>query len=346
MSDAIETYLLPTAFVSRDPNILLIGMDIGSSGFARFPDGSTSIDHIARILGEGGHLIVNPWWYAVGNAIWDERLGRIAEIFGDRRATHAHFFCNCPTEVAYIRENFGIDALLLSHNNFVQDRKFRVETRAKTYLAVYNAKVSWVKRHWLAEKVNNVAMIYPPYSTNEDHFRWMKHVVSGGRFLNGDPFSPDYKYFSSEQVCDVLNSARVGLCLSEQEGAMYASIEYLLCGLPVVSTRNTGGRDQYFDDLYCRTVEADPEAIAAAVEELAAQNFDPHLIRARTMAKIEAGREKFIAFIDAIQRANGKPAGGAAALERIMDTPWAIWVGRTIPQIGSEYQACAAAAQA
>jgi glycosyltransferase involved in cell wall biosynthesis len=127
---------------------------------------------------------------------------------------------------------------------------------------------------------------------------------------------------------------------------MYASIEYLLCGLPVVSTRNTGGRDQYFDDLYCRTVEADPEAIAAAVEELAAQNFDPHLIRARTMAKIEAGREKFIAFIDAIQRANGKPAGGAAALERIMDTPWAIWVGRTIPQIGSEYQACAAAAQA
>ena len=32
---------------------------------------------------------------------------------------------------------------------------------------------------------------------------------------------------------------------------MLASIEYLLAGLPVVSTPSLGGRDHYFDDEYC-----------------------------------------------------------------------------------------------
>ena len=32
------------------------------------------------------------------------------------------------------------------------------------------------------------------------------------------------------------------------EGANYSSSEYLLCGLPVVSTESSGGRDYWFDD--------------------------------------------------------------------------------------------------
>ena len=40
-----------------------------------------------------------------------------------------------------------------------------------------------------------------------------------------------------------LNRARVGLCLSAREGAMFASMEYLLSGLPIVTTPSMGGRD-------------------------------------------------------------------------------------------------------
>ena len=38
----------------------------------------------------------------------------------------------------------------------------------------------------------------------------------------------------------------VGGVFSEEEGACWASSEYLLCGLPVVSTHSRGGRDVWY----------------------------------------------------------------------------------------------------
>ena len=66
----------------------------------------------------------------------------------------------------------------------------------------------------------------------------------------------------------VYNQAAVGLCLSAVEGAMYSSMEYLMAGLPIVSTPSLGGRDVYFDPDYCLIVEPEPAAIRRAVERL------------------------------------------------------------------------------
>ena len=52
---------------------------------------------------------------------------------------------------------------------------------------------------------------------------------------------------NDEEVNNFLNQCKVGIILSEVEGANYASIQYLLAGLPVVSTKSKGGRDVFFD---------------------------------------------------------------------------------------------------
>ena len=67
---------------------------------------------------------------------------------------------------------------------------------------------------------------------------------------------------------------------------MRASMEYLLCGVPVVSTQNRGGRDFFFESDYCSTVEADPQTIARAVGDLPHRAPGPEEIRARTIEKI------------------------------------------------------------
>ena len=103
-----------------------------------------------------------------------------------------------------------------------------------------------------------------------------------------------------EDMYKYINQARVGLCLSAEEGAMYASAEYLLCGLPVVSTRSTGGRDTYFDDTYVKIVEDTPEAVAEGVEEMIERNIDPHYIRERTITKMKEHRDTFINLIQSI----------------------------------------------
>jgi hypothetical protein len=56
-----------------------------------------------------------------------------------------------------------------------------------------------------------------------------------------------YRQLEVREIPAWLNQARVGLCLSAYEGCMRASAEYLLCGLPIVSTPNIGGRDRLAD---------------------------------------------------------------------------------------------------
>jgi glycosyltransferase involved in cell wall biosynthesis len=73
---------------------------------------------------------------------------------------------------------------------------------------------------------------------------------------------------------------------------MFASIEYLLCGLPVVTTRNSGGRDVFFDPEYVETVDDDSEAVNRGVLNLIARAPNASLIRAKTLLKMEEHRQR------------------------------------------------------
>ena len=81
---------------------------------------------------------------------------------------------------------------------------------------------------------------------------------------------------------------------------MFACAEYLLAGLPVVTTPNKGGRDFYVDDDFCVTVPADPRDIAAAVAALKARAIPRQAVRERTMRRIEAERARFVDLVNAI----------------------------------------------
>jgi len=115
----------------------------------------------------------------------------------------------------------------------------------------------------------------------------------------------NYIALPPEMVARYCNRAHVGLCLSAVEGAMFASIEYLLCGLPVVSTINRGGRDFFFDPEFCITVPPDPAAVAKAVEELSRRKISPEYIREKTLQKVMHERNKFLEFVQAIYEHEG-----------------------------------------
>ncbi len=105
---------------------------------------------------------------------------------------------------------------------------------------------------------------------------------------------------ASNEIAELVSQARVGLCLSAVEGAMYAATVYLLCGLPVVSTASLGGRDEWFDTRYVRVVSDEPAAIAAAVGELTKRRFDPHWIRQQTLTKMWRHRRRFVEVVQNI----------------------------------------------
>jgi glycosyltransferase involved in cell wall biosynthesis len=110
-----------------------------------------------------------------------------------------------------------------------------------------------------------------------------------------------YKNLLATEVAEVLNRCRVGLILSEEEGICSASCDYLLCGLPVVSTPSRGGRDEFYDSENCIIVEPSSTAVAEAVAEwLRRLHLDCSLrsrIRASTIARVELFRQTFISVL-------------------------------------------------
>ncbi len=81
---------------------------------------------------------------------------------------------------------------------------------------------------------------------------------------------------------------------------MSASMEYLLCGLPVVSTPSIGGRDIFFESDFSRIVAPDEEAISSAVSELIGARISPVQVRQRVLSQLEVHRRRFISLVQSV----------------------------------------------
>ncbi|MCB1459436.1 MAG: hypothetical protein KDJ48_09270 [Nitratireductor sp.] len=147
--------------------------------------------------------------------------------------------------------------------------------------AVYNARLEPVKRHELARSISRPLLIYAKSvetDTDADMNR-VRSILPDAIFANHHFSGDRYQILDRKEVNRLYSLARVGLALSAEEGAMRASSEYLLAGLPIVSTHSIGGRDRYYGFPFVQIVPEDPAAVAAAVTMLGERHFDRHRIR-------------------------------------------------------------------
>jgi len=228
-----------------------------------------------------------------------------------------------PThEITYLANNLtelellgkvNIPAIFCNQNAFIDEDIFRVIPGAeKRYNAVYNARFIECKRHYLITQIKDLALItYFTAEASEEEGRYLaelKTILPQAVMLNwkGHPSFKEingregWERMQYEKLPEYLNQAKVGLILSPEEGAVYAAAEYLLCGLPVVSTKSIGGRDVFFDDEYTRIVDETPEAVKEGVEELIRRNIPPEYVREKTLEKMKPHRERFIKLVQDI----------------------------------------------
>lgn len=188
----------------------------------------------------------------------------------------------------------GFDAIFANQNQFADRRKFfPLLDTDRCYDAVYNARFRKYKRHHLASQINALLLI--GYTFEGAEFESVIDSLPRAAYVNRQANA--WNELSMHEVNASLNKAHVGLCLSRVEGAMTASIEYLLAGLPVVTTPNRGGRDVFFDTKYCRWVDSNATDVARAVAHLRAEEIPPAEIRHSTIAKIKEANSEFIYFL-------------------------------------------------
>ncbi len=258
------------------------------------------------------YLVMSPSWDV------DERRGellatRIAQL--TERFPHLVLVASGATrpEVAVL-QRWGFTALHCAVSALVRDDFFTPgAARPRTYDAIYDARWSDYKRHDLAAAVRSLALIAPasmhqaPCSVG--YALRARVAVRHATWLSSPWGLTKRRWLSHDQVNAAYNQARVGLCLSRVEGVMFASIQYLLAGLPVVTTRNLGGRDEFFDASHVRWVDDDPKAVAAAVDDLVRLDLDPQVIRDHALARMSEHRARFQAWIQSVILADGGTLG-------------------------------------
>ena len=253
-------------------------------------------------LGEGpAAILVYQIWH-----FGDDLAGKFAVAnLRHYRKTHPQheliMLASAPDEVETL-SRYGEPALLLNHNLTISEATFRPLPGSEIeFDAIYTARPVKGKRIELAAAIDRVAYIshipFAPDNESAEVLAGMRALAPAHTILNrwdgAKPIS-----LNVTEVNQAYNRAAVGLCLSAIEGAMLSSMEYMLAGLPIVSTPSLGGRDFFFDPEYCLIVPPDPRAVREAVAALKARQIPRDYVRQKTLARIEPQRRAFLALLD------------------------------------------------
>lgn len=288
--------------VSREPAIFW-----GPSAI-EYPIGPAS--HIADSVGNRrAYFLISPSWHREDPAsvAGDLDLVRAAQA---RYPEHRFLFLVSNRKELQNYRDAGLPAIICLYTVFVDETMFDVDTTApKRFDAIYNAAIAPYKRHELASATRNLALLYYRHEYfrkhEAEHVEKIRLILADATWIN--ELGDGYCQFEARDIPAWLNQARIGLCLSPYEGPMRACAEYLLCGLPVVSTPNVGGRDRLADARYWKEAKPEPSAIAAAVDEMLARRINPHLVRRSTLEKLRGDRERLVNVIATIFNEEGVP---------------------------------------
>ena len=214
-------------------------------------------------------MLLQLGWSAELPEVANELESRLAEAKNAFPEARFIILANAPEEVAIIKE--FCEVYLASHNAFLDPARYCTAKKQKRkFDALYIARITPFKRHFLAEKINSLHLIGSYAEKEKEYFRetiarfpqakWSKKVPS---------------FFIGRNICE----AACGLALSAVEGAMFSCGEYSLCGVPVVNTRNQGGRDTLLPDFAVRYADDNADSVAENVDYWGNNPVDPAEIR-------------------------------------------------------------------
>ncbi len=327
--DEVEAVLAKSG--AGDPHLVLMRQDIPLPVTILHADpvisysGLTPAAPLGLAGASGTALRDSAGWFLL-SPTWSVETPKKARRLRDLAVLHRHgnpchrlvFIGNTPEETALLQQE-GEAAFFYNKTANVREDVFRpIANIPVDFDAIYNARLLPWKRHELSLEIQRCGFLFYrddaiAAAAEAEQAIQARHAAEAPGHVFINKLGPDGRpaRLPPASVNWHLNRAAIGLCLSESEGAMFASMEYLLSGLAIVSTPSKGGRHIYFDDEYCLTVAPDPRAIAEAVQALAARKIPRAHIHDQAVRRIVADRDRFLGLLNAILDASGRaPAFG------------------------------------
>lgn len=282
---------LPCYIISRKPPVVI----------CYWHDFYNKLDDCAACFpaGQNGYVLAMLGWHRETQERVDELVNDVSELAKKAPNIKPIFLANSQNEENLLNGH-GLNAVFCHQNAFLDERRYKIIPGVhKHYDAIYIARITPFKRHELAAALPSLRLIGDWHDFEQEHYDKILSIL---------PQADWTCKVSSRSIYREINAARTGLCLSEAEGAMFVSAEYLLCGVPVVNTPNLGGRDEMFTSPYTLTVDPTPEAVADGVRIQIEAQYDPQLIRQTIIEKMQIHRQTLIELIQSIydQENNGR----------------------------------------
>ena len=234
------------------------------------------------------YFIFQLSWFKTYESFRKE-LDFVMEITNNRfKAKNFICMANTKEEVLAAIDCGLVYSELINHNCWLDYNKFTSHNKNKRdYDLVCNARPEKWKRVSLGRKIKKLAIIQGNLNRKNDFIDYKE--------LN--PIFLNEKRIPWEEVLEILNNSECGGSFSSAEGACYSSSEYLLCGIPIVSTKSKGGRDYFYNDYNSIIVPPDPDEVLKAVETWKQRrinnDYDPNLIRKNHIKESELLRKRF-----------------------------------------------------
>jgi glycosyltransferase involved in cell wall biosynthesis len=203
-----------------------------------------------------------------------------------------HFLCSDEFQAVDLQAA-GLSALHVSHNAFLDESLYPValeEPARRKFDAVCISRMLRLKRHGLAREVPRVLFIGSVVADDDEeaYFQELSAMMPQAEFTHRQKH-----WLDTTEVAARCAEAAAGLILSPYEGGSYVTTEYMLCGLPVVSTGSVGGRECWLHPRFSRVVPASARAVAEAVAEFKANPVSPHEVRDHALRVMTEQRQRF-----------------------------------------------------
>lgn len=201
-------------------------------------------------------------------------LNRLVRNVDQLGLPHKQVIIECaePAIKNFVESNSDLGAIVVNQNSLLDPRLY-ITSSQKNFDAIVNSRPVLFKNLHLSNGVENLAFIKGAGSEYD-------HTHREYSFINPVP------NLGPRKVSELCAQSHCGLILSYSEGQCWASAEYLLSGIPVVSMKSVGGRDIWYDDY--NSIVIDPtdktdaeltDEVSSAVSIMKEKNLDPEIIR-------------------------------------------------------------------
>jgi hypothetical protein len=223
----------------------------------------------------------------------------VFKIVNSNKEFNIVILANSLEEKNFFEKKVSCDVLFCNHNAFLDEKKYIIyNSLHKKYDMVIDSAFHEYKNVNVAKKIQNTIHIgYFKYDKRNTDDKVIPNFGTLVNFKNGE-----YTKLDKQLINVYYNQSLMGGLFSECEGACFASSQYLLCGLPVISIKSVGGRDIWYNEhnsIICENNEDSVyEAVELAKSKIVSGEFNREKIRDLHLKQMDEHRNTLIEYIN------------------------------------------------